>query len=127
MGEASDSSAGYLPQAGHTLAAGETAGAAGDAATTASVAGDALAAGHALVASTAGATTLRELLPEASRRRWQPGRLADRPLELDDVLQRAQFMAAAMAANKLLNGVLKDNGQPVHSHLLDAVNACYVL
>ena len=127
MGEASDSSAGYLPQAGHTLAAGETAGAAGDAATTASVAGDALAAGHAPVASTAGATTLRGLLPEDSRRMWRPDGLADRPLELDDVLQRAQFMAAAMAANQLLHEVLKDNDQPVHSHLLGAVKVCYEL
>ena len=56
--------------------------------------------------------TLRDLLPDASARTWrQAGSIiADRPLDLSDVLQRTQLMAAQMAAPKCLGEVLLERG-----------------
>ena len=68
---------------------------------------------------------MRELLPEDSRTKWLAGGLADRPLDLNDIMQRAQHMTAAMAANKLLVEVLTELDVPVHSRLLDNIDACF--
>ena len=72
-------------------------------------------------------TTLRELLPESSRRRWAAEGIADRPLDLEEVMTRAQLMAASMAANKLLNEVLREMHAPTHERLLDAIDACLAI
>ena len=131
--------AGAAEAADGSSAAGDALAADGDAAddtlaadgTDGAMAVDALAADgadgamDALTAGNPTTTTLRELLPEASRARWIRGGLADRPLELGDVMQRAQLMAAAMAANKLLNEVLVDMGMEKQSRLLDAVQKGY--
>ena len=51
--------------------------------------------------------------------------MADRPIQLSDVLERSQCMAASMAANKLLNEVLAEMGASTHSRLVDAIEAAF--
>ena len=69
------------------------------------------------------ATTLRTLLPSESQCRWAENSLADRPLDLTDVLKRSQEMAAQMAATRLLNEVFVEMGLPSHDRLANAVAA----
>ena len=58
-------------------------------------------------------------------RNWAEGGIADRPLNSEEVLRRAQTMTAAMVAHHLLNEVLVEAEQVPLDRLVEAARACY--
>ena len=58
-------------------------------------------------------------------RNCAPGGIADRPLNSEEVLRRAQVMTAAMVAHHLLNEVLVEAEQVPLDRLVEAARACY--
>ena len=64
----------------------------------------------------------RDLLPEWSRKNWAPNSIIDRPLDVAEILEGSQLMAAQLAALKAINEVTQEILQQTSSRLPDAIH-----
>ena len=64
----------------------------------------------------------RDLLPEWSRNKWAASSIMDRPLDVAEILEGTQLMAAQLAALKAINEVTQEILQQTSSRLPDAIH-----